>query len=203
MTNNNNINIGSVGGVGNTVNIAQHHAPTNPHIEYTVSSDTVEHLSQSVVNKGALGFYGSLALPIFAIVADGLGFLSFLGIQTRWVLAVLIPIAVIGALLTNTKRKIATSSFASNEARYIDGRWVELDPEGGYMLYKKTAPCIYPKCSGTVFIQPSPPRERHNHALVGVCDTGGNRHTYTVDFNGIGFPQDFDWRPIPIEEAKS
>ena len=201
MANDNNINVESIGGIGNTINIAQHHAPTTPHIEYTISSGTVEHLSQPEVRNGALVFYGSLALPILAIISDGLGFLSFLGIQSKWVLAVLFPIAVIGALLTSTKGKIAALFFFdSNKQRFINGRWVKPNSQGGYVLYKKTAPCIYPKCSGTVFIRTAPPRERHNHDLVGVCDTDGIRHTYTVDANGIGFPQNFDWRPK--EEVK-
>jgi len=199
MAHDNNVSIGSVG-TGNTINIAQHQAPESPHIEYTVASDTVERVSRTEANKGAFAFYGSLSLPVLAIVADGLGVLSFLGIQTKWALAVLLPIAFAGAVLTNTKRKLATTTFTSNEARFIDGRWVEQEEDGSYVLYRKTSPCIYPKCSGTVFIRPAPPREQPNHTLVGVCDVGAHRHTYTVDFNGIGFPAQFDWRPV--EERK-
>ncbi len=195
MTHDNNVSIGSVG-AGNTIHISHHQAPNAPHIEYAVAADSIEHVSAGEARKSALGFYGSLSLPILAIVADGLGVLSFLGIQTRWVLAVLLPLAVVGAILTSTKRKLATTTFGHSEAQFVDGRWAEQEEDGSYLLYRKTAPCIYPKCTGIVFIQPAPPRERPNHTLVGVCDVGVHRHTYTVDFNGIGFPAQFDWKPL-------
>lgn len=201
MTHDNNIHIGSIG-TGNTVNIAQHQGPPSaPHLEYEVLEKSVRHLPKSEVNKGALAFWVSVSLPVLAIVADSLGVLSFLGIQTLWALAVVLPIAVVGAAVTNGKRKIAEHSFKPNEAWFIDGQWVEEDGNGDYVLYRKVAPCIYPKCSGSVTIVPAPPRERGNHTLVGVCSVGGNRHTYTVDYNGIGFPEQFDWRPIEKQES--
>lgn len=195
MTHDNRVSIGSVG-TGNAITINQHQAPDSPHIEYDVSEDTIEHLSRSHVNKGAFAFYGALALPVLAIVADSLGVLTFLGIQTKWAMAVLLPMAVVAAVLTNTKRKIAETTFVPDTAMFIDGRWVEQERDGGYIRYRKTASCIYPKCSGTVSIHPAPPREQPNHAVVGVCDVGGHRHTYTVDFNGVGFPAQFDWSPV-------
>lgn len=200
MMHDNNINIGSIG-AGNTVNITQQQAPSASHIEYDVVDASVRHLSKSEVNKGALAFWASASLPVLAIVADSLGVLSFLGVQTLWALAVVVPIAAIGAAATNGKRKIVEHSFKVNEAWFIDGRWVEQDDDGDYVLYRKAAPCIYPKCSGSVAIVPAPPRERGNHALVGICSVGGNRHTYTVDYNGIGYPAEFDWRPIEKRES--
>ena len=195
MAHDNNINIGSIG-TGNTVNITQQQIPGAHHVEYSVVEDSVQHLSQSEVNKGALTFWASALLPVLAIAADSLGVLSFLGVQTLWVFAVVIPIAVIGVALTNSKRKISEHSFKVNEARFINGQWVEQNDNGDYVLYQKVAPCIYPKCTGSVTIVPAPPRERGNHTLVGLCSVGGQRHTYTVDYNGIGYPAQFDWRPI-------
>lgn len=199
MPHDNNVSIGSVG-AGNTINIAQHQAPDAPRIEYSVATDSIERVSQLQATKGAVTFYGSLSLPVLAIVADLLGTLSFLGIQTKWALVVTLPLAVIGANLSNTRRKLVTTTFKPNEAQFVDGRWAEQEDDGSYVLYRKTAPCIYPHCSGTVFIRTAPPREQPNHSLVGVCDVGAYRHTYTVDFNGIGFPQQFDWKPP--EECK-
>ena len=199
MTPDNYINIGAIG-TGNTVNIAQHQAPEASRIEYAVVQNSVSHLSSAEVQKGVLAFWGSASLPILAMVADSLGVLSFIGVQTVWVLAVVIPIAFIIAAMNNGKRKIAELSPKRNEAEYLDGRWVEQDEDGNYLLYRKTASCIYPKCSGSVSISPAPPREQGNHSLVGICDVGGRRHTYTVDYNGIGYPHQFDWRPL--EERK-
>jgi hypothetical protein len=201
MTHDNQVNIGSVG-TGNTISITQTQAPDAPHIEYMVDKKSVRNLSKTYVNKGVFAFYGALLLPILAIVADALGVLSFLGVQTRWVMAVVLPAAIFGALLNNTRRKIAQTTFNPNTAAFIDGNWIEQDERGGYIRYQKTAPCIYPKCSGTVFVRTAPPRELPNHTLIGVCNVGGHRHTYTVDFNGIGFPEQFDWRPIEDKHNK-
>jgi hypothetical protein len=199
MAHDNNINIGSIG-TGNTVNINQQQVPDARHIEYSIAEESVQHLSKPDVNKSVIAFWASTSLPVLAIVADSLGVLSFLGIQTLWVLAVVVPIAVVGAALTNGNRKIAERSFKANEAWFIDGRWVEEDDTGNFVLYRKVAPCVYPKCSGAVAIVPAPPRELGNHTLVGVCNVGGHRHTYTVDYNGIGYPAQFDWRPIEKHE---
>jgi hypothetical protein len=198
--NNNNVNIGSIG-AGNTVNITQKQTPDARHVEYSMVDGSIQHLSRSEINKGALTFWISASLPVLAIVADGLGVLSFLGLQTLWALAVVVPVAFVGAAITNGKRKIAEHSFIENEAWFIDDRWVEQNDDGDYFLYKKVATCIYPKCSGSVAIVPAPPREQGNHTLVGVCSVGGHRHTYTIDYNCIGFPEQFDWRPIEKRES--
>ena len=202
MTHDNNIHIGSIG-TGNTINIAQHQASpsTTSYLEYKMLKESLQYQSKSKVNKGALAFWISASLPILAIVADSLGVFSFLGIQSLWALAVVVPFAVLGATLTNGKRKIAEHSFKPNEAWFINGQWVEKDDHGDYVMYRKVASCIYPKCTGAVSIVPAPPRERGNHTVVGVCSVGGNRHTYTVDYNGVGFPMQFDWRPIEKQES--
>jgi hypothetical protein len=109
-------------------------------------------------------------------------------------------VAMFGVMMFNTKRKIATSSIPSGQARFIDGRWVQRDETGDYLLYRKTAPCSYEGCHGTVRIQTPPARERHNHDLIGVCDIGEKQHTYRIDFNGIGKQQFFNWDPV--EENK-
>jgi hypothetical protein len=202
MAHDNNVHIGSAA-TGSTINIAQHHAPEDkPHIVFTPDPHSMEHLSQSTINKGALAILASVSIPILGVVADVLGILGFLGIQTTtWqVLSVLVPIAVVGTLLSNPMQLFTATITRPNEARFIDGRWIERKEDGDYLTYRKTARCIYPKCSGTVFIQPAPPRERPNHTLVGVCDVGGLQHTFTVDYNGIGVPAKFDWRQV--EERK-
>lgn len=200
MANDNNVTIGTMGS-SNSIYISQNQNETPGHIEYEIIPNSIERISRETANRGTLSFFGSVALPVLAVVADVLGVFSFLGIQTKWVLSIVLPIALIGALLNNSKWKLSTTFFRSNEARFINGKWVEKSESGDFVLYRKSASCIYPKCQGTVQIQPAPPREHPNHSLVGVCDIGGYRHTYTVDFNGVGYPQQFDWRPI--EENKS
>jgi hypothetical protein len=87
MTHDNNVSIGSVG-TGNTIHISQNQTPSAPHIEYEIIPNSIEHVPSRDAYRDALGFYGSLSLPILGIVADGVGVLSFLGLQTKWVLAV-------------------------------------------------------------------------------------------------------------------
>lgn len=201
MAHDNNLTIGSVG-TGNTIHIDQRRGspPESPHIEYKIAQDSIQHLSRSEVNKSALSFYGAIALPFLALVADSLGILSFIGVQTKWTLVAILPIVLAITLATMQNKEIAKTTFRPNVANFLHGKWVERENDGNYIIYQKTAPCIHRGCRGTVFIRRAPPREQPNHTLVGVCDTGGHRHTYTVDFNGIGYPEQFDWRPIESQK---
>jgi hypothetical protein len=194
----NNVQIGSAGS-GNTFNISQHHANEGKrHIKFELDSSSVEHLPRSTIKKRALAFLASLSILVLGTVADVLGILSFLGLQvSTWqVFWALIPIAVVGAALSNPLEVFAAINTRPNTANFANGRWIQQEENGDYVTYRKTAPCIYPRCSGTVFIQKAPPREQPNHTLIGVCDVGAIRHTYTVDYNGVGLPAEFDWRPL-------
>ncbi|MDI1329563.1 hypothetical protein [Pseudomonas sp.] len=197
MSDGNHINIGSMGDA-NHINIAQHHSLQPTAIQFDIDTSSVERLSRKNVNKGAVGFFLSLpllALSFMSIVADAFGILSYFNIGSRVPAYVIMVFAMLGLLFFNPKRKIATTTIPPNQAKFIDGRWVERDENGDYLLYRKAAPCNYKDCRGTVNIQTPPPRELHNHDLIGVCDIGGKQHTYRVDFNGIGERQHFDWRP--------
>lgn len=202
MSDDNKINIGSIGDA-NHISIAQHQSAERTNVQFVIDPNSVERLSRSSVNKGAVAFFLSLptlALSVMAILADALGVLSYFNVESKILAYIIAAIAMGGVVLCNTKRKIATTSIPPEQARFIDGRWVERDESGDYLLYRNTAPCGYKNCSGTVRIQTPPPRERHNHDLIGVCDIGGKQHTYRVDFNGVGEREHFDWRPV--EENK-
>lgn len=156
-------------------------------------------MSRGSVIKGAAAFFLSLpvlALAVMSIVADALGILSYFNVESKILAYVVMAVAMGAVMLCNGKRKMATTSIPPDQARFIDGRWVERDESGDYLLYRNTAPCNYENCKGTVRIQLPPPREQHNHDLIGVCDLGGKQHTYRVDFNGVGERQHFDWRPL-------
>lgn len=198
MSDGNRINIGSIGDA-NHINIAQNQAPERTSIQFVIDPRSVERLSRGSVIKGAVGFFLSLpalALSVMSILADALGILSYFNVESRILAYLIMAVAMAGVMLCNGKRKMATASIAPDQARFIDGRWVERDESGDYLLYRNTAPCNYENCHGTVRIQTPPPREQHNHDLIGVCDIGGKQHTYRVDFNGIGERQHFDWRPL-------
>lgn len=41
----------------------------------------------------------------------------------------------------------------------------------------------------------------HNFRYASTRNVGGHRHTYTVDYDGIGYPKEFDWRPREQRES--
>lgn len=174
----------------------QNHNKPEEHsyIEYRIDEHSIKILHRRQIYRDTLLFYISFLPPIIVLVAHHYDILLLLGIKIELALGLATGITMVGAMLTNTQRKIAATTFPTDTAMFIEGQWIEEVNKEEYIQYTKTAPCIYPKCSGTVFIRPAPVRELPNHTLVGVCNIGGHRHTYTVDYNGIGFRQQFDWR---------
>jgi hypothetical protein len=171
------------------------------HIEYVIDEPTVHIFSQKPVEKMNGIFIITNIIAGLGIFADILGVFSYVGIQKGVAILVLAPMCLLMALITKKDRFLA-SLQADGSAQFSDGLWYEKLLDGNFMSYVKRAKCIYPKCNGLVYIVPAPPRERHNHSLVGKCSIGGIHHTYTVDYNGIGYPHEFDWRP-PEEEKKA
>jgi Putative DNA-binding domain len=78
------------------------------------------------------------------------------------------------------------------------GRFMSLDDnKNSYLIYKLTAPCIYPCCyEGKIVVTDAPPREivRLGKTFVGVCSVCGKDHSYRIDFNLVATRDQFDWR---------
>lgn len=75
MSDDNNINIGSIGNA-NHINIAQSQSSMRNPIEFEVVASSVQRLSRASVNKGAWYFAGSIpafALSVMSILADATG----------------------------------------------------------------------------------------------------------------------------------
>jgi hypothetical protein len=195
MANDNCISVGSIGD-SNHIHIEQLQQHGVPRIKYQPLAASVRHVSRDSVLRGVMGYYASWALLAVPFVADGLGILTFLGVQTLWAVLAVLPFAVAGAAITNPQRQIAEATSSPGVAHFIGSQWVERDENGDYLLYRKTARCTYPGCDGTVVVRPAPAREQPNHSLVGECNVGGKQHTYTIDFNNHGVPRFFDWRPL-------
>lgn len=171
------------------------------HVEYIVDENTVRIFPQKPAKQMNALFTGTLAVSVLGILADMAGLLSYIGIQKGVALLVLAPACLLIALATKHDRWLSSLS-ANGAAHFHKDLWYEKLPDGNFASYVKRARCIYPKCAGLVQVVSAPPRERPNHTLIGKCSIGGIRHTYTVDYNGIGYPSDFDWRPV-AEEAKA
>jgi len=116
------------------------------------------------------------------------------------ILFVVVPVCIIVAIYSFKDQWLLKLKTAVPVRYEDDGFWYEKRHDGKFQSYIKKAKCNYPKCNGTVHIVPAPPREKHNHILVGKCSVGGIRHTYTVDANFIGLSREFDWRPPEKEK---
>lgn len=90
------------------------------------------------------------------------------------------------------------------EAIFVgQGRLMEDDNKGGYLIYNPTAPCIYPCCNeGKIIIANAPPREvsRLGKTFVGVCSIAGKDHSYRLDRIWVATPEQFDWRTLKTTE---
>jgi len=172
---------------------------TNKHVEYVIDEGTVRVFPQKPAEKMNALFIVVVAISSLGLLADILGILSYIGIQKGTAVLMLGPICLLVALITKNDRWLV-SLPANGTAHFKDGLCYEKLSDGNFISYIKRAKCTYPKCDGLVHIVPAPPRERPNHSLVGKCSVGGVRHTYTVDYNGIGYPREFDWRPLEPEK---
>jgi hypothetical protein len=78
------------------------------------------------------------------------------------------------------------------------GRFMSLDDnKNSYLIYKLTAPCIYPCCyEGKIVVTDAPPREVMllGKTFVGVCSVCGKDHSYRIDANLVATRAQFDWR---------
>lgn len=165
------------------------------HIEYVIDESSILELDAESNSKIVIGCYVTLgicgSLFLIDLLLNGL---SFVGIRTGMSFFYLAPTAVFAYFVTSHAR-LLYSLVPGGDAKYRNGTWYEKNDIGAIYSYRKFAKCIYPKCEGRVRIIPAPPRERHNHNLVGACSVGGMRHSFTIDHNSIGYAQSFDWRP--------
>ena len=172
---------------------------SSKHIEYEIDDSTVE-IGQMAKHEKSVGIaFITCVLAAIGVLADFADLLSYFNVpQGTFLIFALVGISAV--LITHHDWLVL--GLSPNTVQFKNGRWHENLNDVQVASYIKRAKCIYPKCSGLVFVVPAPPRERHNHSLVGKCSVDGIRHTYTVDCNGIGYPQQFDWRP-PDEGKKA
>jgi hypothetical protein len=183
-----------------TVNQGQDgvHGISSRHVDYVLDEGSARILPRQPAKHMSTIYICTLCVSALGIIADVLGVLAHLGLEKGVSIIVLIPASLLVAFISNHDRWLMA---LGEGAHFKNGFWYEKLPDGDFVSYVKHAKCIYPKCEGLVHVVPAPPRERPNHSLVGKCSIGGVRHTYTVDYNGIGYTREFDWRPLPEEES--
>lgn len=174
---------------------------TNKHIEYVIDEETAQVFPQEPAEKMNALFLNVGAITVIGFFADVFEIFSYIGIEIEQgiVFSVFGLLWLLVVWITKNDRWLV-SLPTDGTAQFKDGLWYGKLSNGNFISYTRRAKCIYPKCDGFVHIVPAPPRERPNHTIVGKCSLGGNRHTYTVDYNGIGYPREFDWKPLEPEK---
>ncbi len=177
-------------------------AIANKNIEYEIDDTSYRVISSKPADKANKFFAITIGISVLAIIADIAGVLTYIGINEGMMILVLFPIVLVIAMFTKQARWLHNLP-KNNTALFKDGRWYEKLEDGNIAIYLKKGKCIFPKCKGIINIVSAPPREHPNHTLIGKCSLGEVQHTYTVDFNGIGYPHQFDWRLLPQERNKA
>lgn len=196
MSNDNKIKFRNVGN-RNTINIHQEQNSKQTYVEYLANGDPVEVISQTTAKRRTVMAYSPAIITVLSIFADVIGISDYFGIQSSlvWLLAFIgFIVFSIEYFFKNKYLELPNLEFRSGEELLRNGHWVRRSERGDYVVYSKTARCIYPKCKGRVHIISADPQEYPNHTHVGVCSIGGRQHTYTVDPNGIGYPILSGWR---------
>lgn len=169
-------------------------------IEYEIDEHSYREVNGDVYEKPTKIFYISVGVLGLGVLADVAGLLSYIGLNIGIVLLVFAPICLGIAVITKDVRWVNDLAY-DEKSYYRNGQWYEKLPNGNVAIYYKKSKCIYPKCEGSINIVPAPPREHPNHTLIGKCNIGGVQHTYSMDYNGIGYPHKFDWRPLAQESS--
>jgi Putative DNA-binding domain len=149
---------------------------------------------QKLRNKALRGYLiGIIGLLIFCVLYfKGQEFISFFVLITFACFA--IPCLEEMYLYWKRPRNI-------NEANYIgNGRLMEDNREGSYLIYNPTAACIYPCCNeGKIVLSDAPPMEfsKTGKKYIGVCTIARKDHSYRIDYNRVATPAQFDWS-VPI-----
>ncbi|NML13426.1 hypothetical protein [Azohydromonas caseinilytica] len=140
------------------------------YIEYSIDENSIKRLPKKEVYKYALIFYASFPPPILVILAHYYNILSSLGTGTGMALTIAATITIASAVLTNTHRKIATTTFRSNTASFIDGYWFEQEPDGNYIRYIKQR-SAFTQNAQEPYSYASPPFESKQITRLSECAT--------------------------------
>jgi hypothetical protein len=192
----NNMQIGAAG-VGNTFNVNQ---SSGSFRDGFVSLSESPNSRQTPITKEAVTRRAwitilSAILPMVALFADLLGIFGTLKFDYTWFLPIYVVLVMVLALSNLDHIRIF---FRRREIKKRDtyvgaGKIAHLNSSGTFTLYRRTARCIYPKCSGFIEITAPPQKEVQRCFLVGKCTDCGIVHSYKVDPNWVAYPDDIDW----------
>jgi hypothetical protein len=205
------VQIGDAGS-NNTYNLAQHTAAGSApsYVQLEVDRDSIQQYPKAQVEKqalrGAISAAPTIVIPLVAGIADWLGILSYLGVPQSYTILIGfgagfgltgLSFIVEPSNLTSLRYWIWSTFTRQNEAKHIGlNAFLERDNNGNYLIYRRTACCIYPKCNGKIIIEKLPPREQYCNGLAGLCSVAGKAHSYLIDYNVVATRKELDWRPL-------
>jgi hypothetical protein len=183
-------------------------APAVPpnYVQLQIDPDSMRRYSKTEVERrsarGIIYIATSFLLATSPIFADWLGILDRFGVPDGISPVAAMVIAGVGYLLLRGQEAVEfvrwrrLLSKRPNEPHPIDlQRFLQLDDEGNYLVYSRSAPCLYPKCNGKIVAEKLPLHEQHRDGLAGVCSVAGKAHSYLIDSNLVATPRDLNWRP--------
>lgn len=94
----------------------------------------------------------------------------------------------------------------SNVSNFIGkNRIIQEDENRMYwLIYSRSADCIYSHCDGKIIVDWAPEREKkmRDRPYVGICSKCGREHSYRLDYNWVATKApDMDWKPTENQDS--
>jgi len=192
----NNFQIGKAGN-RNTFNINQNSRSFRDEAVQLLkkNSSHQSEITDNAVTRRSLITILSATLPLVALLADVLGIFVALNIDTTWFILVYIILVIILGLSNQDHFRIffKRRKIKRKDTYVGGGKIAHLNSNGTFVLYEKTARCLYPNCQGFIELVAPPQKEQGKLFLAGKCTEGGISHSYKIDPNWVAYPCDLDW----------
>ncbi|MUJ20606.1 hypothetical protein [Aliivibrio fischeri] len=156
----------------------------------------IREITSESQGKFIVGFVLMCAVPMIGFIADISALHPFLNFPLWYYVIAVVFIAVCTFIFFYDNYKICNVDAPSYpEFKHLHSDRLVSRVEGGYKIFTYACPCIYPNCSGKVYISESPERYNGNYHLYAKCSLAKEQHSYGLDCNLIAYPADIDWRP--------
>lgn len=168
------------------------------YIEYEVIQSSICSYSNIEVQRNSWYCVGYIASSLLLLAAS-LAITTFFNEFYLFILFGLpaLVAGLYGFITYSPFYKMALLTPNDEVDQFINRVYVHKDRDGNCTTYKKDAPCNFPKCQGRIEVSYAPPMENHKYHTIGCCNLATYLHTFTIDFNGIGYYKEMDFRSSP------
>jgi hypothetical protein len=175
-------------------------------IKYEMKHTSIREFKRKTLQEKGLIFIGLIICCIACVVTPlWLLFKKYLDFNTNFLyipfLAILPGIVSI-SYFEYFRFWIEYPNENRNEDPFILRRFVNKKKGGDCITYIKSAPCAFDNCSGIVYPNYPPERERSMHTIIGQCNKNENLHTYTYEREGYGNYQKMNFDPVEKSNKK-